>query len=129
MRYTDAFAPGARRYDMGERPNFHVLPMGIAALEQLLQWGAGSIEDYIGKLTDELAEGAQSLGWDVAPRASRSRHMLGLRRPEGIPEKLPELLKDANVYVSVRGTSIRVSPHVYNDATDVARLLEVLERA
>ncbi|MDQ3953448.1 MAG: hypothetical protein M3279_10880 [Actinomycetota bacterium] len=103
--------------------------MGIAALEQLLQWGAGSIEDYIGKLTDELAEGAQSLGWDVAPRASRSRHMLGLRRPEGIPEKLPELLKDANVYVSVRGTSIRVSPHVYNDATDVARLLEVLERA
>ncbi|HEX2058415.1 MAG TPA: aminotransferase class V-fold PLP-dependent enzyme [Actinomycetota bacterium] len=127
VRYTDDFAPGARRYDMGERPNFHVLPMGIAALEQLLDWGVRSSEEYIGTLTDALAEGAESLGWDVAPRAARSRHMLGLRRPDGIPEKLPALLKDANVYVSVRGTSIRVSPHVYNSPADVARLLEVLD--
>ena len=129
VRYTDAFAPGARRYDMGERASFHLLPMGIAALDQLLQWGVEASEAYIGHLTDELAEGAASLGWDVAPRAARSRHMLGLRRPDGIPEKLPALLKDANVFVSVRGTSIRVSPHVYNTGADAARLLEVLERA
>lgn len=129
VRYTDELAPGARRYDMGERANFHLLPMGIAALEQLLAWGTGSIEAYIGALTDAIADGAASLGWDVAPRASRSRHMLGLRKPGGIPEKLPALLKDANVYVSVRGSSIRVGPHVYNDQEDVARLLEVLERA
>ena len=129
VRYTDRFAPGARRYDMGERANFHLLPMGIASLEQLLAWDVGEAEAYIGALTDQIAEGATSLGWDVAPRASRSRHMLGLRRPDGLPEKLPALLKDANVYVSVRGTSIRVSPHVYNTREDAARLLEVLERA
>lgn len=127
VRYTDGFAAGARRYDMGERPNFHVLPMGIAALEQLVEWGVAASEEYIGTLTDALAEGAASLGWDVAPRAARSRHMLGLRKPGGIPEKLPDLLMDAGVYVSVRGTSIRVSPHVYNTRDDVARLLDVLE--
>ncbi|HYP24876.1 MAG TPA: aminotransferase class V-fold PLP-dependent enzyme [Actinomycetota bacterium] len=129
VRYTDEFALGARRYDMGERANFHLMPMGIAALDQLLSWGAEEIESYIEALTDEIADGATSLGWDVAPRQSRSRHMLGLRRAGGIPEKLPNLLAEANVYVSVRGDSIRVSPHVYNDATDVARLLEALERA
>lgn len=128
VQYTDGFAPGARRYDMGERSNFHALPMGIAAITQLLDWGVASIEEYIGALTDAIADGATSLGWDVAPRASRSRHMLGLRHPGGIPEKLPELMKEAGVFVSVRGSSIRVSPHVYNDATDGARLLEVLER-
>jgi selenocysteine lyase/cysteine desulfurase len=113
---------------MGERSNFHVLPMGIAAIEQLLEWGVTSIESYIAGLTDLIAGGASSLGWDVAPGAARSKHMIGLRRPGGIPEKLPDLLKDAGVYVSIRGSSIRVSPHVYNDADDVARLLEVLER-
>ena len=129
VRYTDRFAPGARRYDMGERANFHLLRMGIASLEQLLAWGVEEVEAYIGALADDIAREATALGWDVAPREHRSRHMLGLRRPGGIPEKLPDLLKEAGVYVSVRGSSIRVSPHVYNDATDVARLLEVLERA
>lgn len=129
VRYTDDFAPGARRYDMGERANFHLLPMGIASLDQLLAWGPENVSAYIGALTDEIARAAAQLGWDVAPREHRSRHMLGLRRPGGIPEKLPDLLSEARVYVSVRGDSIRVSPHVYNDASDVARLLEVLERA
>lgn len=129
VRYTDGFAPGARRYDMGERANFHVLPMAIAALDQLLAWGAASIEAYLETVTDAIADGATSLGWEVAPREHRSRHMLGLRRPGGIPEKLTDLLAEANVYVSVRGDSIRVSPHVYNDLNDAARLLEVLERA
>lgn len=129
VAYTDGFAPGARRYDMGERANFHVLPMGIASLEQLLDWGPANVEEYIGSLTDEIAREAVALGWDVAPREHRARHMLGLRRAGGIPDKLPDLLKEARVFVSVRGSSIRVSPHVYNDADDVARLLEVLERA
>lgn len=128
VEYTEALSPGARRYDMGERSNFHVLPMGMAAIRQLSDWGPAATEEYIGTLTDQIADGAASLGWDVAPRTSRSRHMLGLRRPEGIPDKLADMLKEAGVYVSVRGSSIRVSPHVYNDAGDVARLLEVLER-
>ena len=129
VRYTNSFAPGARRYDMGERANFHLMPMGLAALEQLLAWGPDDAGAYIATLTDVIADGATGLGWEVAPREHRSRHMIGLRRPDGIPEKLPHLLKEAGVHVSVRGDSIRVSPHVYNDAEDAARLLEVLERA
>ena len=129
VRYADDFAPGARRYDMGERANFHLMPMGIAALDQMLSWSAGEIEAYAGALTDLIADGATSLGWEVAPREHRARHMIGLRRPGGIPDKLTDLLAEARVYVSVRGDSIRVSPHVYNDADDVARLLEVIERA
>ena len=39
--YRDAFQPGARRYDVGERGNFHLLPMANAALRQLHEWGGG----------------------------------------------------------------------------------------
>lgn len=127
VEYTDELAAGARRYDMGGRPNFVNLPMAIAAMERILEWGVESIESYVGALTDEISAEAEALGWEVAPAARRARHMIGLRRSGGIPEKLPSLLREANVHVSVRGSSIRVSPHVYNTRRDVARLLEVLE--
>ena len=32
--YPDAYAPGARRFDMGEAPNFALLPVACAALER-----------------------------------------------------------------------------------------------
>lgn len=129
VQYADEYMEGARRYDMGERPHFVAMPMAIAALDQILDWGVDNIESYIGTLTEELVAGAEDLGWEVAPRGSRARHMIGLRKPGGIPEKLAGLLKESDVYVSVRGTSIRVSPHVYNTPDDVVRLLDVLELA
>jgi selenocysteine lyase/cysteine desulfurase len=38
-------------------------------------------------------------------------------------------LREQRVHVSVRGTAIRVSPHVYNDARDIEALLDALRRA
>jgi selenocysteine lyase/cysteine desulfurase len=38
-------------------------------------------------------------------------------------------LKKENVHVTVRGTKVRVSPHVYNDEADIARLFDVLSTA
>jgi selenocysteine lyase/cysteine desulfurase len=35
-------------------------------------------------------------------------------------------MASAGVHVSVRGDAVRVSPHVYNDASDIDRLVEVL---
>jgi selenocysteine lyase/cysteine desulfurase len=32
----------------------------------------------------------------------------------------------ANIHVSFRGNSIRVSPHVYNDTDDLGRLVRIL---
>lgn len=37
--YVDDLAPGARRFDVGERSNFVLVPMALAALRQLLAWG------------------------------------------------------------------------------------------
>ena len=38
------------------------------------------------------------------------------------------MLAREKVFVSVRGTSIRVTPHVYNSATDVERLIACLKQ-
>jgi len=126
--YTEGFRPGARRYDMGEFSNFVNTPMAIAALEQLLAWSATEIEATIGASTDRIAKEAVGLGFTVFPAEQRSKHMIGIRRPGGIPAGLPAALTDEKVYVSVRGDSIRIAPHVYTTSTDLDRLLAVLRR-
>jgi len=52
--------------------------------------------------------------------------MIGVRLPGGLPRGLPERLAEAKVHVSVRGDSIRVAPHLYNDDADVERFVDVL---
>jgi len=124
--YVDEFAPGARRFDVGERSNFVLVPMALAALRQLLAWGVPEIGATIQSLTSLIAAGAGERGYAVAPAALRGPHLLGLRRPGGLPAGLGARLAAAGVHVSVRGDSIRVSPHVYNTVDDVNRLLSAL---
>jgi selenocysteine lyase/cysteine desulfurase len=52
--------------------------------------------------------------------------MVGVRLPDGIPGDLTRRLEQEQVYVSVRGDAIRVSPHVYNDESDARRLISIL---
>jgi selenocysteine lyase/cysteine desulfurase len=125
--YRDEYQPGARRFDVGEASNFCLAPIAAAALRQILAWDVQQIADTLKAKTDRIAEAAQTLGFQVAPKTVRTRHMIGLSHPQGIPQELPAELAKAQVYVSIRGRSIRVAPHLYNSAADLDRFFEVLE--
>jgi selenocysteine lyase/cysteine desulfurase len=125
--YTDSYAEGARRFDVGEVSNFALLPAAIAALEQTLAWGVDAVQATIEILTRRIADRAQELGLQVAAEDRRAGHLMGLRLGSRSPEQLAAALKAEKIHVSVRGTSIRVSPHVYNSDQDVDRFLRVLE--
>lgn len=127
--YRDDFQPGARRYDMGERSNFLLLPMANAAMEQILGWGVANIAETIGELTDLIGDRATALGLDVISVGERACHLTGVRLPDGAPRGLTERLVADGVFVSLRGDSIRVAPHLYNDASDVDRLFAALAAA
>ena len=127
--YADDFRPGARRFDMGEFSQFTMLPMATAAVTQVVEWGVDRISAGIGALTDRLARDATALGCEVPRDDERVRHMIGVRLPGGLPPGLTDRLAEARVHVSVRGDSIRVAPHLYNDERDVERFVEVLERS
>ena len=128
VNYRDEFQPGARRYDMGERSNFALLPVAKAALEQLLEWGVEEIAATLRTMTDEIASRATALGLSVAPAELRASHLIGLRAKK-LPADLPTRLAESQVYVSVRGDSIRVSPHLYNTPADIERLFATLADA
>lgn len=126
--YRDGFQPGARRYDVGERSNFVLMPMATAAMQQVLDWGVEDISGSIGLLTDRIEKAAVELGLEPTPSEYRAGHMIGLRLGPDIPQDLAARLAAENVFVSVRGDSLRVSPHLYNDEKDVDLLFEALSK-
>jgi selenocysteine lyase/cysteine desulfurase len=127
--YVDEMRPGARRFDMGEFSQFTLLPMSVAGLTQVLEWGVPRIAVGIGALTSRIAASAKALGCDVPADSARVAHIVGVQLPNGLPSGLTERLAEARVYVSVRGDSIRVAPHLYNVPADADRFIEVLRSA
>ncbi len=88
----------------------------------------GSISEYIGKLTDLVEEEAKKRGIEAVPKERRGRHMIGIGLGLDAPRDLAARLAGENVFVSIRGRSLRVSPHLYNDERDVERLFDSLDR-
>lgn len=124
--YSDTHRPGARRFDMGEFPQFVLSAMAIAALEQLLAWGVDSVQETTAALTLHVEQGAAESGATVVGQRDRVGHLIGIRPRSGVRSSLLAALGAANIYVSIRGDSIRVAPHVYNTDADMLRLLAVL---
>jgi selenocysteine lyase/cysteine desulfurase len=125
--YQDDYQPGARRFDVGERSNFALMPASIAALTQLLEWTVPAVAETLAAKTKAIAERARGIGLAPMAASRRAGHFLGVRFPDGVPEGLPERLADSQVYVSLRGDSLRITPHLYNNEADADRLFSVLE--
>ena len=128
--YRDAYQPGARRFDVGERGNIHLLPMANVGLRQLLAWGIDDIQTTIRARTNRIAKRATKLGIDALPPEQRAGHYLGLRFDGGVPEGLAQRLASEQVYVSVRGrNAVRVTPHLWVSDEDEDRFFDVLTTA
>lgn len=128
--YEDEYQPGAVRHDVGERSNFILMPMLIAAIRQVLEWRPERIQEYCAALSAPVAAAARELGFAVEADAWRAGHLFGLRAPAGLDmDALQALLRERSVFVSRRGSALRVSPHVYNDPDDLAALTDALRAA
>ena len=127
VNYSEDFQAGARRFDMGEHSNFALLPVAIQAIEQLLAWGVPEISETIGALNRQLAEKVDALGMRALPDALRAPHYLCLRCQGQLPAGLVDALAKERVFVSLRGSSVRVTPHLYNSPQDMDRLLHLLK--
>jgi selenocysteine lyase/cysteine desulfurase len=127
--YQHELRAGARRFDVGQTSNFAMIPAVGAALEQTLEWGVSRICEYSQGFTEEIASRAAAMGLSVAPADRRAPHLLGVQLGDADPQRVAASMAKAGVYVSVRGSAMRVSPHVYNTQADVDRLIEALEAA
>ena len=124
--YQEGYETGARRYDMGERSNFALLPVAAAAMTQLMDWGVADIAETLGAKTQRLSARLAEIGMTALPLDWRGPHFLSVQFANGMPEGIGAKLAAANVHVSLRGDRMRITPHLYNDEADEERLIASL---
>jgi selenocysteine lyase/cysteine desulfurase len=127
--YRVGYLPGARRFDVGQRSNFQLTPMALAAIDQLVEWGVSRLSATLRVRTKEIAARAEALGLAVPAPADRSPHMLGLELPPEAAQRAAAALGEARVITGIRGTSLRISPHLHNNQEDVDRLFDAVASA
>jgi selenocysteine lyase/cysteine desulfurase len=127
VHYTDDYGPGSARFDVGQRSNFITLPMAIEALRLVTAWGPARIQAHAASLWAPIVAPLRLAGYGIEDPAWRGEHLVGLRPPAGTDmSAIASRLAAARVHVSMRGTAIRVSPHVYNTPEDMQALAAVL---
>jgi selenocysteine lyase/cysteine desulfurase len=127
--YRDEYQPGARRFDVGGRTKFELIPMAIAALAQIAEWRVPRVAATLAARTSEIAARATEAGLNALPDEQRGPHMLGVRLPESAYTRAPSALASVNCFAGMRGESLRISPHLHTTDEDVERLFAGLNRA
>lgn len=124
------YVPGARRFDANEPGNFFNMAGAAAATEYVAEVGPAAVEAHVAGLFDRLVDGLPDWLRPVETHPSQRSNILCLALdPDVRGDALLARLREADVYLSQRQDSLRISPHVYNTPGDVDRLLEALEAA
>ena len=110
---------------MGGFPGFINVPMAIAALTQVLDWGVANIQTKLKVTTQQIAGQAAVLGLGFP--TERVDNIIGLDLPGGVSNALKTALKNELIFVGYRGESIRVSPYLYTTSKDIEKLFDVLK--
>ena len=117
---------GARRYEAGTLNAIGLCGMSesLALLEEA---GIANVESTVKDLTDLMAEGLRSRGYEVvSPREKDEWSGIVSFRAKADPENLVRHLRERGLYVVCREGLVRASPHFYNTEEDARVFLEQL---
>jgi len=123
--------PDASRYEGGSRNMAGHLALG-ASLDLLASLGLGPdqspLADRVLELTDRAAARLAAIG-AVVKSSRQPAHRSGIlafELPGQDPAQVRQRCLQAGVVLSVRAGNLRISPHAYNDDSDLDRLIDAL---
>lgn len=128
VNYQDEYKTGAARFSMGETSSFIHVPMQLAALKLIAEWGIAHIQEYCRRLSSPFASQLKAVGCHIEDEPWRASHILGVRLPASLNlPMLAEELKQRKVFISYRGDNLRISCHLFNDENDFAELIGIMK--
>ena len=127
--YDIKYKSMAGRYNVGQTTNFILSPIMLTGLKQINKWGVRNIENYCNQLAQSLLKKLNPLNFSFETKKYFNPHLFSLGLPKEInPLKLKNRLDNENIYVSLRGTYIRVSINVFNNEEDIEKLVSVIKK-
>lgn len=126
--YQAEYKPLANRYSAGQSGSFIYVQMRIAGIKQVLKWQPKRIQEFCRELTQEPVQQLKALGCAIEDDSSRSHHMFGVGLPDSIDvQKLRDRFAEEKIFVSFRGSYMRLSCHLFSTPKDFERLIECLK--
>lgn len=125
--YEEAYRPLASRYTVGESGNFIAIPMQIEALKQLIEWTPEAIQNYCKEISCDAVEKLKALGCHIEDANNRAHHLFGIKLPVELDiDNFNRILKEHHIYLSFRGSYIRISCHLFNTLEDFDKLVKCM---
>ncbi len=121
------FKPSAARYEGGTHNTGGMIALG-ASIKLLGALGPPAIAARVLEISDLVCERLASLGATIASvrDATHASGIVSFELPGRNPIELRRQCLERGVVLSCRGGRLRASPHAYNNAEDVERLIEAL---
>jgi len=125
--YTLELRDDAGRFEEGSHNMIGAHALG-ASTALLLGTGIDRVWERIDALTSRLEEGLLELGCEVvSPRDPAERSgIISFRRPKTEPADMVQRLAEVGITVASRAEAVRVSPHFYNDESEIDALLDTV---
>ncbi len=126
---TLRLTPDARRFELSTISYASAVGL-LTSIGVLQATGIQRIADHARGLASRLVEGVEPLGWlpfHRPPDPASSNHIVALRHPVADARHVQRLLsEERRIICSSRAGMLRVSIHLYNDASDVEALVNAL---
>jgi cysteine desulfurase/selenocysteine lyase len=127
LDYKLDFYDGARRYEPGTLPTANLAGLA-AALDLLTEAGAETVRSRILETCAALQLGLEQRGWKVASPLPLRSGILSASLPGTDSRIAAKRLEENEIITAPREGAVRFSPHFFNDAAEVSRILTVLDR-
>jgi selenocysteine lyase/cysteine desulfurase len=125
LDYALDFYDGARRYEPGTLPTANIAGLS-AAIDLLSEAGLETIRARILEICETLRRGLTERGWTITSPEPLRSGILAAALPGTDSRILAKRLEERRIITAPREGSVRFSPHFYNDAEEVGRILRAL---
>jgi cysteine desulfurase/selenocysteine lyase len=126
LAYDMDFYESARRYEPGTLSTANIAGLA-AAVDLLSEVGLETIRARVLDICETLKRGLTERGWTITSPEPLRSGILAAARPNTDSRVLAKRLEERGIITAPREGSVRFSPHFYNDAEEVRRILKALE--
>jgi len=127
LNYDFTLRPDARRFESGTLNTVGVYGL-TAAIELLLELDLDRVAARVLELTDHLCEGLLGKGCELLSSrvAGEASGIVSFVSPSEDPRAFVTRAEGEGIIIACRDRRVRVSPHCYNDESDLNALLALL---